>query len=204
MGRLELFLSEVSWHAGVLERMAWPCARPDGFSSPSLLSVYSRCTLTFTSLLSPCLHLARSRSPTGFVMKVSERASICASSRPGSHFLSAPRLQWFAEPRTLFSTDPVIPLWRHNSSNEPRLLSPPVSLPRPRGLRASSDAAPALMITGPARLVAWMTPRRQRRAKVSLPVVFWWKAWGKRRDGGESFTVRWVYVFVPTVWGRPV
>lgn len=119
MGRLELFLSEVSWHAGVLERMAWPCARPDGFSSPSLLSVYSRCTLTFTSLLSPCLHLARSRSPTGFVMKVSERASICASSRPGSHFLSAPRLQWFAEPRALFSTDPVIPLWRHNSSNEP-------------------------------------------------------------------------------------
>lgn len=56
MGRLELFLSEVSWHAGVLERMAWPSARPSGFSTPSLLSLlYSRALLLSLSLSLPFL-----------------------------------------------------------------------------------------------------------------------------------------------------
>lgn len=196
MGRLELFLSEVSWHAGVLERMAWPSARPSGFSTPSLLSLfYSRALLLSLSLpFLPAPHwFSLSRSPC----RESERTE-CLS------FLSAHTSSRRCDSTGSQSAHPLFH-WSRNSTLEThgdqlRFLSPPVRRRDSEVLRASSDPALALMITGSSRPVVWMTPRRQRRARLSLPVVFW----GKRRDGGESLTVHRVYVFVPTVRGQPV
>lgn len=117
MGRLELFLSEVSWHAGVLERMAWPSAQPSGFSTPSLLSLlYSHALLLSLSLSrSPLsLHLTGSHSPARRVVRASG-ASVCVSS-PLTPPLSAV-IRLVRRALTHFSTHPVIPLWRRTATS---------------------------------------------------------------------------------------
>lgn len=183
MGRLELFLSEVS--------LACRRSAEDGLALcpvQRLFHTFSSHSFTPVHSHSPSL----SRSPcTSLVLTLPlavswEQAGVCVSS-PLSPPLSVV-IQLVRTALTHVSTDPVIPLWRCTATS---------------CCSASSDPAPALMITGSACSV-WMTRRRQRRAKLSLPVVFWWKAWGKRRDRRESLTVHHVYVFVRTVQGQPV
>lgn len=113
---------------------------PAAFSTPSLLILLFLCTLTLPSLHWDSLPRSACRE--------SERASVCVSS-----LLSPPLsvvIQLVRSALTHFSTDPVIPLSRRTATSRGSSRLPFFFFAEVVRLRASSDPAPALMITGSA------------------------------------------------------